>query len=106
MPVYTYEHVEKGACQLGAGFEVEHPAKAARLTACPACSRPVRRIITASFGIGTPKSDGDLRSAGFTKLVRRDDGVYENVTAEHGEKRIVRAGDPDGLAGLRKKIRD
>lgn len=93
MPIYSYEHSEPGSCRLGAAFEVEHPVTAVRLASCPACGRPVRRIITADFGIGARLSDSDLRRAGFTKLVRRSDGAYENVTAEHGEQRVFGAHD-------------
>jgi len=38
--------------------------------------------------------------------VRRDDGVYENVTARDGESRYVRQGKPETLPNLKKIIRD
>lgn len=40
-----------------------------------------------------PKGNAELRSQGFSKLVRREKGVYENVTANEGEKRFMKAGE-------------
>ncbi|HOX06724.1 MAG TPA: zinc ribbon domain-containing protein [Planctomycetota bacterium] len=108
MPTYTYEHADEAACgcRLGAAFEVEQPMKDAALAKCPECGRSVHRIITASFGIGAPKSNADLKSLGFTKLVKRDNGVYENVTATGTESKYVKAGDRSTLPHLKKKIGD
>ncbi|MGC9527391.1 MAG: zinc ribbon domain-containing protein [Limnospira sp.] len=41
---------------------------------------PVRRLLSAPM-LSVPTSNADYRNAGFTKLVKRDKGVYENVTA-------------------------
>jgi len=43
---------------------------------------------------------------GFTKLVRRDDGVYENVTARDGESKVMHRDKPETLPDLSKTIRD
>jgi predicted nucleic acid-binding Zn ribbon protein len=51
---------------------------------------PVKRLITAPQ-ISVPQSNSDYKSQGFKKLVRRERGVYENVTASDGEARILRA---------------
>jgi len=56
--------------------------------------------------ICTPKTDSELRDLGFTKLVRRDDGVYENVTARPGESRYMSRNDPRSVPKLDKIIRD
>ncbi|MGF1491809.1 MAG: zinc ribbon domain-containing protein [Microcoleaceae cyanobacterium] len=42
---------------------------------------PVRRCINAP-SLTIPTSNMDYKNAGFTKLVKRDQGVYENVTAQ------------------------
>lgn len=58
-------------------------------------SSPVERLLFApnvSKASGLP-SDSELAKKGFTKLVRREKGVYENVTAGEGQARIVRADD-------------
>lgn len=52
---------------------------------------PVRRVYTQAPGIRVVKGNSELRELGFSKLVKREDGVYENVTARDDENRIVRA---------------
>ncbi|MDJ1182631.1 hypothetical protein [Roseofilum casamattae] len=49
---------------------------------------PVRRAISAPM-LAVPTSDSDYKQSGFKKLVKRDEGVYENVTAKDGEDRII-----------------
>ena len=68
-------------------------------------SAPVRKLITAP-NIITSHGNSELKSLGFTKLVKRDKGVYENVTAGDHESRYMLAGDPSTLPDLKKKIRD
>jgi len=65
----------------------------------------VRKRLSAP-GIAIPTGNSQLKNAGFTKLVKRDNGVYENVTATGGEKRYMKAGDPTSLPHLHKKIGD
>ena len=67
---------------------------------------PVRKVITTAPGISIPIANSTLKNVGFTKLVRRDDGVFENVTANDGESRYVRHDDPSTMPHLRKKIGD
>jgi hypothetical protein len=68
---------------------------------------PIERVIHAP-ALAFPRGDAQLKGMGFTKLVRRDDGVYENVTASHGESRVVSRDDPGSIAGLKlaKKLGD
>lgn len=96
MPVYEYEHLEK-PCKLGIIFDVQQPIRDDPLTLCPACNGPVRKIISRP-NINTPKTNSELRDLGFTKLVRRDDGVYENVTARKGDRQMVIRDKPETLA--------
>ena len=70
----------------------------------PAAS--VRRVLRSAPAFAKTVSDGELREAGFTKLVKRDDGVYENVTASAGEERYMRRGQSRTRPHLHKKIRD
>ncbi|HEY7841580.1 MAG TPA: zinc ribbon domain-containing protein [Gammaproteobacteria bacterium] len=67
---------------------------------------PVRRVLRSAPAVSKTVSDSELREAGFTKLVRRDDGVYENVTASGDEERYMRRGRDETMPHLRKKIRD
>jgi len=66
---------------------------------------PVRKIIHPP-NISIPISNSELKEVGFTKLVKRDIGVYENLTALDGEKRYMEAGDTSSIPHLYKKIRD
>ena len=56
--------------------------------------------------VSCPKSNGELRDLGFTKLVKRDDGVYENVTARDGDSRYMERGKPQTIPDLSKTIAD
>lgn len=104
MAVYEYEHTGK-ACRLGKVFEVEQPLADDPLRACPQCGGPLRRLISRSF-VSTPRTDSELKGMGFTKLVRRDKGVYENVTATGKESRYMQADKPETMPDLKRKIRD
>ena len=50
------------------------------------------------------KSNSELRDLGFTKLVKRDDGVYENMTARCGDSRYMVKGKPETIPDLGKTI--
>ena len=66
---------------------------------------PVRRVISAP-GLAFPAGSSRLKELGFTKLVKRDDGVYENVTRDGNEARYMTRGDPSSLPHVAKKIAD
>ncbi len=104
MAVYEYEHLGP-ACPRGRIFEAVQSIHDDSLTVCPDCGRPVRRLISL-VGISTPKGNSELRDLGFTKLVKRDDGVYENVTARNGESRYMQRGRPETMPDLSKTIKD
>ena len=113
MPIYTYY------CEAnGKSVEINHTMEAKLKTWGEVCYvgqitlgdtdplAPVERVIKGAPGVAVTKSNSELRNAGFTKLVRRDKGVYENVTAIEGEKRYMKAGDKESLPHLNKKITD
>lgn len=112
MPVYDY-HCEAN----GRTVEVRHPMRFAVRTWGELCYAaqiplgetdplaPVRKVVSATH-ITRTTGNAELKEKGFTKLVRRDQGVYENVTAVDGESRFVTAGDRDSLPRLQRKIRD
>ncbi len=104
MPVYEYAHEDSG-CELGQEFEYTHSIKDDALKTCPQCGKPVRRLISRPF-ICTPQSDTDLKGMGFTKLVKRDSGVYENVTRHEGESRYMIADKPETMPKLKGRIQD
>jgi putative FmdB family regulatory protein len=105
MPVYEYEHLDAEPCARGRTFETTQSIRDDSLTTCPACGRAVRRLISRPF-ICTPTSDTKLKEMGFTKLVKRDTGVYENVTATGQESRYMHADRPETIPDLKRKISD
>ena len=104
MPVYEYEHVRR-SCKLGKVFDFRQSLTDEPLAKCPECNRAVKKIIS-QISISCPKTNGELRDLGFTKLVKRDDGVYENVTARDGDSRYMERGKAETIPDLRKTISD
>ena len=92
MPIYVYRCLDTNEV-----LEVLH-SMSRKLCEVAQCNpgttdtnAPIKRLITAPGGVVVPKSDGDYKSMGFTKLVRRSKGLYENVTANEGEQRFIEA---------------
>ena len=67
---------------------------------------PVRKVIRMAPGVSVSIFNSELKNQGFTKLVKRDDGVYENVTALDQEKKFMKRGDPSGIPHIHRKISD
>ena len=104
MPIYEYEHVD-GFCGLGKRFELMQSMSEAPLHRCPECNGRVQKLIS-SPNISTPKTNSELRNLGFTKLVKRDDGVYENVTAKGGQNKMVIRNRPETVPDVKGAITD
>lgn len=112
MPVYEYVCAANGRI-----VEVFHPMSERIQTWGQLCAlsgidqgntpaeAPVEKLLFAP-GISTPVGDSKLKELGFTKLVRRDSGVYENVTATGNESRYMKAGDPSTMPNFKAKIGD
>jgi putative FmdB family regulatory protein len=76
MPLYEYE-LCKGDCKVcGGQFVLRRPLSAAPLTNCPACKKPVRKILS-TFNSPRTLSISDAKKAGFTVLKRSGKGEYE-----------------------------
>ncbi len=79
MPIYEYE-LREGDCKVcGGRFTLRRPLNAKELTHCPACKKPVRKIIS-TFNTPTklkPLSVTDAKKAGFSVLKRLGKGEYE-----------------------------
>ena len=113
MPVYEY-HCEDN----GYTIEVTHPMDVKLQTWGELCFvaqipledteplAPIERIFTQPPGIAVATFNSELKNVGFTKLVKRDDGVYENVTATGDEKRYMKKGDRESVPHFHKKIGD
>ncbi len=104
MPVYEYEHTEL-PCPFGRIFEVTQSMKERPLSKCPGCGRPIKKLISL-VGLSIPKTNSELRDLGFTKLVKRDDGIYENVTTRNGDSRYMERGKPDTVPDVSKITTD
>jgi len=104
MPIYEYEHLKK-PCKLGSVFDLQQSLTDNPIKTCPHCREPVQKIVS-KINISCPKSNRELRDLGFTKLVKRDDGVYENVTARDGDSRYMERGRPETIPDLTKTIGD
>lgn len=113
MPRYDYYCEENGRT-----IEVFHSIKQALTTWCELCeaakidpgdtpaSAAVRKIITTPPMMNVPTGNSELKNLGFTKLVKRLDGTYENVTRTGTEKRFLDRNDPSSMPHLHKKITD
>ena len=79
MPLYEYE-LCKGDCKVcGGRFTLRRPVNVPELTKCPACKKPVRKIISA-FNTPTklkPLSISDAKKSGFQVYKRLGKGEYE-----------------------------
>lgn len=108
MPFYDY------FCETnGLTVEVRHEATVRLETWGEVCHRlnlevgstpadsPVVRMIGLP-SINVPTGNSKLKELGFTKLIKRDKGVYENVTASNGEKKYMTADDPSSMPNLNK----
>ncbi|MDR1921416.1 MAG: zinc ribbon domain-containing protein [Candidatus Adiutrix sp.] len=107
-PVYDYEHLDKNAaeaCPAGARFDWEQPAADLPLFCCPHCGGQVERVLAAS-SIISRKFNCELKDMGFSKLVRVDDGVFENVTRRHGEEKYLDRRRPETFAALKNNAKD
>jgi len=79
VPIYEYELTEGGCAVCGGKFTLRRPLSAQPLTNCPACKKPVRKILS-NFSSPIklkPLSVTDAKKAGFTVLKRVNKGEYE-----------------------------
>jgi putative FmdB family regulatory protein len=104
MPIYEYEHLEQ-PCSLGQIFEIKQSLNDDPLLKCPNCNGTIRKRIS-RIALNIAKTNSELRDLGFTKLVKRENGVYENVTRRGSENRYMISGKPETLPDFSKTIRD
>ena len=113
MPVYDYKCDDNGRT-----VEVQHTMEKTLKTwgeLCFVAQIPlgdtdplasVSKVISSPPGVSVPIANSKLKELGFTKLVKRDNGVYENMTALDHEKRYMKAGDSSSMPDLISKIED
>lgn len=79
MPLYEYELCD-GDCKVcGGKFTLNRPMSAPELTKCPACKKPVRKMISQISvpKLTKPTSISDAKKAGFTVFKKSGKGEYE-----------------------------
>lgn len=79
MPFYEYELCEGSCASCKGHFTLRRPINAPELTKCPACRKPVRRVLS-NFSSPIklkPLSISDAKKSGFTVLKRVGKGEYE-----------------------------
>ena len=79
MPFYEYEVCDGGCKACGGRFTLRRPVDAPELTKCPACRKPVRKLLS-NFSSPMklkPLSVSDAKSKGFTVLKKVGKGEYE-----------------------------
>jgi putative FmdB family regulatory protein len=79
MPLYEYELCDGNCVVCGGKFTLRRPVSAKPLTNCPACKKPIRKIISnfSSPQKLKPLSISDAKKAGFTVLKRLGKGEFE-----------------------------
>ena len=79
MPVYEYKPTGEDTCEYcESGFEARQPMAEEPLTHCPRCGATVARVLSAfRIGKGNTLSSSNIKDHGFTRLRKKDPGVYE-----------------------------
>ena len=83
MPIYEYEHTSEKGPDCEDPIEVMQSISEDALTACPTCSKPVRRIVSqASFAFPVSLNPDKTSKQGFTTYRRTGHGTYEKAAGE------------------------
>lgn len=76
MPIYEYELCEGDCAVCGGRFTLVRPLSAPPLTHCPACKKPVRKVLS-TFNSPRRVSFTDAKKAGFSVFKKIGKGEYE-----------------------------
>ena len=79
VPLYEYELCDGSCAACGGRFTLRRPVTAPELKCCPACKKPVRKLLSSFTSPQKlkPLSISDAKKAGFTVLKRVNKGEYE-----------------------------
>lgn len=77
MPIYEYKHTGKRGDTCEETFETFQKMSDKALAKCPVCGNPVEKLLSRTSGGVDKLAPSRLKELGFTKLVKRDKGVYE-----------------------------
>ena len=113
MPRYDYRCDDNGKTievVHGIALEIKNWGELCELAMIETGDTPVdasvRKVITTPPMAITPAGNAHLKNLGFTKLEKRYDGTYENVTRTGTEKRFLDPKDPSSLPHIHKKVSD
>lgn len=91
MPLYEYAPTSGPCAQCKGGFEVMQRIADAKLTQCPACGQPCeRKISRVALGGKYSTSEAAIKSSGFTRYQKAENGVYERTAGTEGPEVIYR----------------
>jgi len=85
MPIYVYGPSTDEHCRYCMNnFERRQRIDAVRLTRCPECQSPVKRVISAPNIPATPPniSEKNIGEKGFTQYRKLEKGVYEKTVGK------------------------
>lgn len=85
MPTYVYQPEGDEQCRYCMnGFEWRQKIDAPRLTTCPECGAPVRRVITPPnlASSGPTMDERNIEKHGFTQYRKLEKGVYEKTAGK------------------------
>ncbi len=77
MPIYEYKHTNEKSELCDDVFEEFEKMSDEPLKECPVCGHKVQRILSLFTGVADKMGPARLKELGFTRLHRRDKGVYE-----------------------------
>jgi putative FmdB family regulatory protein len=81
MPLYDYAPTSGRCARCHGRFEVQQRIAEPQLTRCPACKKPVTRLVGAPRITGKySTSDSRVKELGMTKYKKAGDGVYEKTS--------------------------
>ena len=85
MPLYDYAAVGKGCPTCRKGFEVMQKLSEPKLKKCPACKRPVERLISkVALGGKYALTPNKIKNSGMTQYKKAGDGYYERTAGTKG----------------------
>ena len=91
MPLYEYAPTAGHCEQCKGGFEVMQRIADDKLTQCPACGQACERQISrVALGGKYSTSEAAIKSSGFTRYQKAENGVYERTAGSEGPAVIYR----------------
>ena len=91
MPVYEYAPTSGHCDQCRGVFEVVQRIADDKLTQCPACGQACERQISrVALGGKYSTSEAAIKSSGFTRYQKAENGVYERTAGTEGPEVIYR----------------